>query len=333
MFSALVNKLWKRMDKLESEKRNLQIKLDEPISEPPSPRDVHNNKNGDTAATLANNIHQLRQEVVRLKQLLSIAEENNQKKMLEFSKEEKHIREENLRLQRKLQLEMERREALCRHLSESESSLEMEEERAVNEMMLCGQAAGGGHPLSAVHHRSRTLSSPIPSPYPAAQPPAPSPSPTLSRPLSPGLNYGERRESGGPGAQPQGDSFVPPAALARFPTGLPAPAQTGFAPIGGVARTLPPRQYPDELRPGLPRTTDKFIKPGAPISISTSPGPHTAATATAAATVPIPQAAATAAAVGPPAAPANPVSPHSVSPRQQQENPPPSPMDAENQNA
>jgi hypothetical protein len=38
LFAALVNKLWKRMDKLESEKRNLQIKLDQPISEPPSPR-------------------------------------------------------------------------------------------------------------------------------------------------------------------------------------------------------------------------------------------------------------------------------------------------------
>lgn len=324
------------MDKLESEKRNLQIKLDEPISEPPSPRDVHNNKNGDTAATLANNIHQLRQEVVRLKQQLSCAEENNHKKMLEFSKEEKHIREENLRLQRKLQLEMERREALCRHLSESESSLEMEEERAVNEMMLCGGAAGG-HPLSAVHHRSRTLSSPIPSPYPT-QPPAPSPSPTLSRPLSPGLNYGERRESGGPGCQQQGDSFVPPAALARFPTGLPSSAQTGFAPIGGVARALPPRPYPDELRPGLPRT-DKFIKPGAPISISTSPGPVSAAIPSVSGPSNLsansnnaqPQA----------LSPNNPavtgaVSPNSVAVqmnRHQQENPPPSPMDADNENA
>ena len=43
--------------------------------------------------------------------------------------EEKHQREENLRLQRKLQLERERREQLCRHLSESESSLEMDDER------------------------------------------------------------------------------------------------------------------------------------------------------------------------------------------------------------
>lgn len=42
-------------------------------------------------------------------------------KMEKFAKEEKHVKEENLRLQRKLQLEVERREALCRHLSESES--------------------------------------------------------------------------------------------------------------------------------------------------------------------------------------------------------------------
>lgn len=49
--------------------------------------------------------------------------------MAQYAQEEKQIREENIRLQRKLQMEMERREALCRHLSESESSLEMDEER------------------------------------------------------------------------------------------------------------------------------------------------------------------------------------------------------------
>merc|ERR1719193_1323417 len=299
---ALVNKLWKRMDKLESEKRGLQIKLDQPVSEPPSPRDLpgRNSRNGDTAANLANNIHQLRQECAKLKQQLTVGELNHRRKMSEFEKEEKHIREENLRLQRKLQLEMERREALCRHLSESESSLEMEEERVVNEMMLSG--GQGGLPLSAVH-RSRTLSSPIPGPYPG-QPPAPSPSPTLSRPLSPGLNYGERRESGGPcpHSQQPTDSFTPPAALARFPTGLPS-GPTGFAPIGGP-RSLPPRPPQDELRHGLPKP-EKFAKPGAPISISTSPGPLVTNSTT---------------------------SP-SLSPNLRQDNPPPSPMDAENQNA
>ena len=52
--------------------------------------------------------------------------------MLMFEKEEHQLREENIRLQRKLFLEMERREALSRQLSESESSLEMDEERQVN---------------------------------------------------------------------------------------------------------------------------------------------------------------------------------------------------------
>merc|ERR1719510_2940527 len=100
---ALVNKLWKRMDKLESEKRGLQIKFDQPVSEPPSPRDLpgRNSRNGDTAANLANNIHQLRQECAKLKQQLTVGELNHRRKMSEFEKEEKHIREENLRLQRR----------------------------------------------------------------------------------------------------------------------------------------------------------------------------------------------------------------------------------------
>jgi coiled-coil domain-containing protein 6 len=50
--------------------------------------------------------------------LIRVIEEE---KMAHYVQEEKHIRDENLRLQRRLQMEMERREALCRHLSESES--------------------------------------------------------------------------------------------------------------------------------------------------------------------------------------------------------------------
>lgn len=270
---ALVNKLWKRMDKLESEKRGLQIKLDEPVSEPPSPRDA-NIRNGDTAANLANNIHQLRQECARLKQQLSMEELEHQKKMSGFEREEKHIREENLRLQRKLQLEMERREALCRHLSESESSLEMEEERVVNEMMFSGS---GVVPALPTVHRTRTVSSPVPGPYPGAST-APSPSPTLSRPLSPGLNYGdrvERRESGG-GPAPPVDAFTPPANLSRFHSALP---QGTFLPspqpmVGGGPRSLPPR---DPLTPGVLGMSrpEKFARPGAPITVSTSPNPAT----------------------------------------------------------
>lgn len=69
-------------------------------------------------------------------------------KIAQLSQEEKQIKEENVRLQRKLQMEVERREQLCRHLSESESSLEMDEERIFNE----------GHCAA----RSRAVSSPIP---------------------------------------------------------------------------------------------------------------------------------------------------------------------------
>ena len=53
----------------------------------------------------------------------------DKEKMAQFAEEERQIREENVRLQRKLQMEIERREQLCRHLSESESSLEMDDER------------------------------------------------------------------------------------------------------------------------------------------------------------------------------------------------------------
>ena len=41
--------------------------------------------------------------------------------MQQYALEEKQIRDENVRLQRRLMMEKERREALCRNLSESES--------------------------------------------------------------------------------------------------------------------------------------------------------------------------------------------------------------------
>jgi coiled-coil domain-containing protein 6 len=49
--------------------------------------------------------------------------------MAVLEKEERQFKEENIRLQRRLLLEQERRENLGRQLSESESSLEMEDER------------------------------------------------------------------------------------------------------------------------------------------------------------------------------------------------------------
>lgn len=146
---ALVNKLWKRMDKLETEKRTLQIKLDQPVSDPSSP---HEMKNGDTASNLSSHIQTLRSEVTCLRSQLANAQQEHTQKMERYVKDEKSVREENLRLHRKLQREVERREALCRHLSESESSLEMEEERHYNEIAhskrLVGSSPSSSRPLS-----------------------------------------------------------------------------------------------------------------------------------------------------------------------------------------
>lgn len=91
--------------------------------------------------------------------------------MAHFAREEQQVREENLRLQRKLQLEVERREQLCRNLSESESSLEMEDERHFNELNSSGQNM----------LRGRTASSPVGYPHPS-----------VMRPISPALSRREK---------------------------------------------------------------------------------------------------------------------------------------------
>ena len=54
---------------------------------------------------------------------------SDREKMQVVEEEEKALREENIRLQRRLLRETERREQLTRQLSESESSLEMDDER------------------------------------------------------------------------------------------------------------------------------------------------------------------------------------------------------------
>lgn len=124
---ALVNRLWKRMDKLEAEKRMLQERLEQPPSAPPSPREP--GRETATPAALGAHVARLRSELARLRAQLHDTQQEHHEKVAQFAQEERQIREENVRLQRKLQLEMDRREALCRHLSESESSLEMDEER------------------------------------------------------------------------------------------------------------------------------------------------------------------------------------------------------------
>lgn len=106
----------------------------------------------------SNNSFFRRSEVESLRGNLAAAEREKLEKTQHFQIEERHIREENVRLQRKLQLEVERREELCRHLSESESSLEMEEERIFNENV--GNA------------RTRTISSPVPN-CPSSRPISP----------------------------------------------------------------------------------------------------------------------------------------------------------------
>ncbi|XP_056627836.1 coiled-coil domain-containing protein 6b [Triplophysa dalaica] len=176
---ALVNRLWKRMDKLEAEKRILQEKLDQPVSAPPSPREI--SMEIDTPENMMQHTRFLKSEVERLKKSLRSAELQHTENRAQYIEEDRHMREENVRLQRKLQREVERREALCRHLSESESSLEMDDERYFNEM-------------SAQGLRPRTVSSPIP--Y--------SPSPSSSRPISPGLSYAGHTVG-----------FTPPSTLTR----------------------------------------------------------------------------------------------------------------------
>ncbi|RMZ97579.1 coiled-coil domain-containing 6-like [Brachionus plicatilis] len=153
---SLVNRLWKRMERLEAEKRMLQEKLEQPVSAPLSPRNsgsasslnhalIGLPSNCDQAANLTEHIINLRREVTRLKTNLEKAERDNKENMAKLVREEKLIKDENIRLQRRLQMEVDRREALCRHLSESESSLEMDDERHFNEST-----------------RQRTISSPIP---------------------------------------------------------------------------------------------------------------------------------------------------------------------------
>ncbi len=82
---------------------------------------------GATAAGAAY-ITKLRDEVIRLRAMLSA----NQSDQLNRAEQERNAMNENARLRRLLQAETERREALSRNFSGSESSLEMEDERFVN---------------------------------------------------------------------------------------------------------------------------------------------------------------------------------------------------------
>lgn len=135
--------------------------------------------NSDQAATLTDHIINLRREVSRLKANLEKAERDHKENMAKIVREEKLIKEENVRLQRRLQMEVDRREALCRHLSESESSLEMDDERHFNEST-----------------RVRTISSPIPS-Y------------VMQTGVAAGTAPGVSTGAGGSGASATGNTNIP----------------------------------------------------------------------------------------------------------------------------
>ena len=236
---ALVNKLWKRMDHLEKEKRSLQVRLDKPVSEPQSPRSVTDfNYGGGTAANLANNIRSLKKECARLKQQLISGKEEHERKMAEYAREEKEIKDENLRLQRRLQMEMERREALCRQLSESESSIEMEEERAYNELSFHAPGTSSASSIGSLTsgavacHRTRSVSSEL--------------SGTTNEaaniiPLSSSLNYAER--------ELQPSEFMASSLIHGHNAGV-----VGFNQTAAVARLhhVAPSPSPS---PPLPQTT------------------------------------------------------------------------------
>jgi len=192
---GLVNRLWKKMDKLETEKRLLQEKLNQPNSAPPSPRQsvslesTHGGGSGvggggggggsGNSDNLTANVRYLKKEVEWLRrQLKSVQNERNSKMNLIMS-EERSLREENTRLHRQLLLETERREALSRQLSESESSLEMDEEGRHNvdslrEFPHSSSALAGGI-------RQRSISSPVPHSMNVARP-SYSPRPTVYTP-------------------------------------------------------------------------------------------------------------------------------------------------------
>lgn len=128
---GLVNRLWKKMDKLETEKRLLQEKLNQPVSAPPSPRQSGLYESG-ASDNLTAHVKYLKKEVDFLRRQLKIMQNERNSKVNLFINEEKNLREENARLHRQLLLETERREALSRQLSESESSLEMDDETRHN---------------------------------------------------------------------------------------------------------------------------------------------------------------------------------------------------------
>lgn len=190
---GLVNKLWKKMDKLETEKRLLQEKLNQPVSAPPSPRQSVSMESGNSSSdNLTAHVRYLKKEVEWLRRQLKNKQTEQVSKMGMHASEERILREENARLHRQLLLETERREALSRQLSESESSLDMDEESR-HSLDSLGSARDLSYVGSSVSSttRPRAISSPIPQPM------------VVARPVSPQV------------ASSSSMSFAPPSPLSR----------------------------------------------------------------------------------------------------------------------
>ncbi|XP_040577847.1 coiled-coil domain-containing protein 6 isoform X1 [Lepeophtheirus salmonis] len=226
---ALVNKLWKRMDRLETEKRSLQLKLDQPVSELKSLQNI-SDEIRNKADSLSNNIHALREECARLKQQLNVGKLEHERKMAEYAKEEKEVRDENLRLQRRLQLEVERKETFRRHVSETESDLEMEEERVYNEMtcgvpsLVASSSSSMSH-INLAQYRNCSHFSPVPSSnFSSCTNTVMNVSSASQRSISPGGNKVQQgRQNGSVGHRRIGsERFVKPQAPTSLVTSLPS---------------------------------------------------------------------------------------------------------------
>lgn len=87
----------------------------------------------DRASLIHSYIGRLRQEVVRLRDAVDNTNNQCTDKLRNLERDEKILQDENRLLRKRLQAEIERRQEMCRNLSESESSLEIDEERQFNE--------------------------------------------------------------------------------------------------------------------------------------------------------------------------------------------------------
>lgn len=126
---------------------------------------IESNSINENSITSTDCAQQLKDEIEKLRQELNNQKEIQKEQIEGILLEEQTVKNENLRLKRKLQIEVDRREELYRKLSESESSIEMDEERVLNQKIKfhSKQEQQRTNSLSSSPYnlvRSRTASSP-----------------------------------------------------------------------------------------------------------------------------------------------------------------------------